>query len=427
MGDSSKKVLIVGGGFGGIEAAKHLSNRSGVDVTLIDRRNYHLFQPLLYQVAMAGLSPADIAVPIRGVLAGAKNIQVLLGNVERVELSSGQVHSDIGTLTYDYLVLACGSKHSYFGHEDWEVNAPGLKTLEQATEIRRRVLTAFELAEREADPAKRVQLLTFIVVGGGPTGVELAGAVGEISRHTLARDFKRIDPSLTQILLVEAGPRILPGFDPSLSEKAELCLKRLGVTLLKERRVTDVDAEGVQVGEERIASKTVLWAAGVQPSSINPTLGMKVDSQGRVVVEKDLSLTGHPNVFVIGDQACVLGSDGKPLPGLAPVAIQQGRYIGKLIAKEARGRADRRPYRYIDKGQMATIGRSYAVLQMGKLKLHGFIAWCAWLFVHIYYLIGFKNRFFVFIQWTWYYLTYARGARLIVHKEWRSFGKSPGK
>ena len=418
----TKEVIIVGGGFGGLSAAKVLGKSSKFHTTLIDRRNYHLFQPLLYQVAMAGLSPAEIAAPIRGVLSKYKNIDVLLGNVESVDLKNNSIETDVGKFSYDYLLLACGSKHSYFGNEEWESNAPGLKTLEQATEIRRRVLTAFERAEAEKDIEKQKHALTFVVVGGGPTGVELAGAIGEISRFTLVKDFRKIDPNRTRIILVEAGVRILPSFSPELSRKATRSLEELGVQVSTSSKVTGISENGINIGNEFLHANTVLWAAGVKPSSVNMTLGVPLDSNGRVKVEKDLTLKTFANVFVIGDQANFRTSDNKVLPGLAPVAIQQGRHAAKNIILLENEKMTTQ-FKYADKGQLATIGRRKAVLEIGRIKLHGFLAWLIWLLVHIFYLIGFKNRIFVFIQWAWNYISYGRGARLIVHKEWRSYLK----
>jgi NADH dehydrogenase len=418
-GQPVKKVIIVGGGFAGINAAKTLGDKKDVSVVLIDRRNHHLFQPLLYQVAMAGLSPAEIAYPIRSMLTGYKNIEVLLGNVTSIDTKSRKIQTDFGSMDYDYLILACGSKHSYFGHPEWEEFAPGLKNLEQATEIRRRVLTAFELAEREANQEKRRQLLTFIIVGGGPTGVELAGALGEITRFTLGKDFEHIDPSTTRIILIEGGSRILATFAPELSKRAHRDLENLGVTIWTERTVTRVSAEGVNIGDEFIKASTILWAAGVQPSSLNKTLGVELDKQGRVVIEKDLSLRNLPEVFVLGDQAH-FESDKGPLPGLAPVAMQQGLHASRNILRDLRGDV-RKPFEYFDKGQMATIGRKKAVAQFRNFKFKGLLAWLAWLFIHVYYLIGFKNRLIVLINWFWSYATYQKGARLIVSKDWHSY------
>lgn len=414
-----KQVVIVGAGFAGLHAAKVLGRegRGLVEVTVVDRRNYHLFQPLLYQVAMAGLSPAEIAYPIRSLLSGLDNVRVFLGEVSQVALPAREVRGDRGALPYDYLLVATGAQHSYFGHENWEEHAPGLKTVEQATEIRRRVLTAFELAETETDPEKQKAYLTFVVVGGGPTGVELAGALGEISRFTLGTDFRRIDPRRTRVVLIEAGKRVLAGFSEEASAHALRDLEKLGVSVWTGTRVTEVNEEGVVMGQERVRAATVIWAAGVKPSRLNATLGTPLDGAGRVVVNPDLSLPGHAEAFVCGDQAAFL-QDGQPLPGLAPVAMQQGRHAARNILRLARGESTE-PFRYKDKGIMATIGRSRAVVQYGKLLLFGFPAWLAWLVVHIYYLIGFKNRFFVLIQWVWAYITFGRGARLIVSKSWK--------
>lgn len=411
-------VVIIGGGFAGLNLAKGLGGVSDMEVTLVDRTNHHLFQPLLYQVAMAGLSPADIASPIRSLLSRYRNIRVLLGEVHSLDLSRNAVIADIGEITFDYLVLACGARHSYFGHDEWEEYAPGLKTLEQATEIRRRVLSAYEEAERSNSPEDRKRLLTFVVVGGGPTGVELAGAIGEMSRFTLAKDFRQIDAKLARVILLEAGPRILPSFSEQQAARATRDLEHLGVQVWTGSAVTKIDAGGVEIGGERIISATVLWAAGVKASSIGQAAGLEVDRQGRVVVEPDLSVTGHKNVFVAGDQACFTHQTGKPLPGTAPVAMQQGRYLARLIRGELAGRP-REPFRFTDKGQMATIGRSRAIVEVGGFKFAGFFAWLTWLVVHIYYLAGFPNRLLVVLQWAWSYLSFRRGARLIVPKEWR--------
>jgi NADH dehydrogenase len=367
-----RSVLIVGGGFAGINCAKGLCGVDGYDVLLVDQRNHHLFQPLLYQVAMAGLSPADIAVPIRSLLSSCKNLRVLQARVEGFDLAGRRVRSSAGELEYDVLVLAAGAQHSYFGHEDWERNAPGLKTLEQATEIRRRVLRAFEAAEAERDAARRRALLTFVVVGGGPTGVELAGALGEMSRFTLSRDFRSIDPKLTRIILIEAGPRILPSFSTATSSRATRDLEALGVQVWTESFVTDVDDKGVQVGSERIEARTVLWAAGVRASPLGAALQVRTDPQGRVFVEPDLTIPGHPEVFVAGDLAH-LEQAGKLLPGVATVALQQGRYIARTLRDEMAG-SPRSAFSYWDKGQMATIGRRRAVLESGPIRLTGWIA-----------------------------------------------------
>ena len=415
----TKSVVIVGAGFGGLKAAKKLAANENLKITIIDRRNYHLFQPLLYQVATAGLSPADIATPIRSVFSEYKNIEVVLGNVVDIDKSARKVKTSDGEYAYDYLVLSCGAKHSYFGNDAWEENAPGLKTLEQATEIRRRILLAFELAEKETDPEKRKTLLTFVVVGGGPTGVELAGSIAEISRYTLEKDFRSIDPSRTRVILIEAGARVLAAFDESLSKKAARDLERLGVQIWTSTRVTEITSEGAKLSEEFVKSKTVIWAAGVQPSSLSKILNVPLDRQGRVIVKSDLSLDGFSEIFVVGDQASYKMPDGSVLPGLAPVAMQQGTHAASNILLAAEGKAYT-DFKYADKGMMATIGRKKAIVQVGNIKFGGFVAWAAWLFVHIFYLIGFKNKFFVFWQWAWSYITFKRGARLIIDKEWRS-------
>lgn len=414
-----KRVVIVGAGFAGLNAAKVLGSAKRIELTVIDARNYHLFQPLLYQVAMAGLSPAEIARPIRGLLRSLPRVTVIQGTARAIDVAARTVSGDFGAVGYDYLIVATGTQHAYFGKERWEKHAPGLKTLEQATEIRRRVLTAFERAECSADADERKRLLTFVIVGGGPTGVELAGAVGEMSRYTLARDFRRIDPKLTRVILLEAGERILPSFDAELASHAMRDLEALGVQVWSSSRVTEIDDHGVRVGEERIETGTVLWAAGVRASDLGKSLPAERDPQGRVMVEPDLTILGHPEIFVLGDLAHVKGPKGS-LPGLAPVALQQGKHAARMILDEIAGRP-RQPFVYFDKGQMATIGRSRAIVQAGHLKLTGLIAWLAWLVIHIYYLSGFKNRLFVLMQWAYSYVTFGRGARLIVDKHWRSY------
>jgi NADH:ubiquinone reductase (H+-translocating) len=419
------RVLIVGGGFGGLSAAKALGDARHIEVTLLDRRNHHLFQPLLYQVATAGLSPAEIAQPIRGILSQFANVEVLEGEVTDVHLDRKEVITDFGIFPYDYLILACGSLHSYFGHDQWEPFAPGLKTIEQATEIRRRILQSFEEAERTHDLQQRRVLLTFIVVGGGPTGVELAGAIGEMSRFTLSRDFKRIDSKLARVILVESGERVLSAFPRKLSARATRDLESLGVQVWTHSTVTGIDAGGVQIGNERIEAATVLWAAGVRAVGLSHALEVPLDRNGRVIVQPDLSLEGHPEVFVIGDQCHFDHQSGQPLPGLAQVAMQQGRFAARTIRHEQEGRP-RSKFRYVDKGQLATIGRSRAVAEIWKLQFGGFSAWMIWLFVHIYYLTGFKNRLFVVFQWAISYLTYSRGARLIVGPGWQiTHGQKP--
>ena len=420
VGSELKKVVIVGGGFAGLNAAKLLGASGKVDVWVIDRRNHHLFQPLLYQVAMAGLSPAEIARPIRSLLSEYPRVHVIQGEVRDVVAEQHKVRGDFGELDYDYLILGTGAQHAYFGHEEWEQHAPGLKTLEQATEIRQRVLIAFERAENERDPELRKRHLTFVIVGGGPTGVELAGAIGELSRFTLGKDFRNIDPKLTRVILIEAGPRILPSFSPKLASRAVRDLEQLGVQVWTDSRVTGIDAEGVQVGKERIDTDTVLWGAGVRASELSLRVPAEHDAQGRVVVDPQLNAPGHPEIFVLGDMARANDAQGKPLPGVAPAAMQQGRYAAREILGELEGKP-RKPFVYLDKGQMATIGRSRAIVQMPRGQLTGLFAWLTWLVIHIYYLSGFKNRLFVLIQWAWSYVTFARGARLIVSKSWRSY------
>src|SRR5580704_4992315 len=412
------RVLIIGGGFGGLSAAKALGDARHIEVTLLDRRNHHLFQPLLYQVATAGLSPAEIAQPIRGILSQFANVEVLEGEVTDVHLDQKEVVTDFGIFPYDYLILACGSLHSYFGHDQWEPFAPGLKTIEQATEIRRRILQSFERAERTHDLQQRRSLLTFIVVGGGPTGVELAGAIGEMSRFTLSRDFKRIDSKLARVILVESGERVLSSFPRKLSARATRDLESLGVQVWTHSTVTGVDAGGVQIGNERVEAATVLWAAGVRAVGLSHALDVPLDRSGRVIVGPDLSLEGHPEAFVIGDQCRFDHQNDHPLPGLAQVAMQQGRFVARTIRDELVSRP-RSKFHYVDKGQLATIGRSRAVADIWKLQFGGILAWMIWLFVHIYYLTGFKNRIFVVFQWAVSYLTYRRGARLIVGHDWR--------
>jgi NADH dehydrogenase len=411
-----RNVVIIGGGFGGLNAARSL-RRAPVKVTMIDRRNHHLFQPLLYQVATAGLSPADIAAPIRGVLGKQANTEVLMDEVIGIDRERKRVLLRDREVPFDDLVIATGSYHSYFGHDEWERWAPGLKTINDATTIRQRVLLAFEHAETESDPARRSALLQFVIVGGGPTGVELAGAIAELAFKALRSDFRHINPGDAKIMLVEAGPRILAAFPEKLSGKAADYLRKRGVEIRNGGRVEHVDGEGVILSGQRIPSRTVIWAAGVTASPAGKWLGAETDRAGRVKVLPDLSAPGSPDIFVIGDTAA-LEQDGKPLPGLAPVAIQQGRYLARVL--EARARGDQRkpePFRYFDKGNLATVGRSFAVADLGRFLLSGFFAWIAWLAVHIYYLIGFRNRLLVLIQWAWAYLTFQRGARLITREE----------
>jgi NADH:ubiquinone reductase (H+-translocating) len=427
MTQVTKQVVIVGAGFAGINAAKRLRDVPGIAVTLLDRENHHLFQPLLYQVAMAALSPADIAMPIRSLFARARNIRVLKAEAQSVDVDGQSLITDCGEFKYDYLLLASGSQHAYFGHEEWERFAPGLKTLPQATEIRRRVLDAFEAAERDLNVEARRRHLTFVVVGGGPTGVELAGAIGEMSRYTLARDFRSIDPRQTRVILVEAGPRILPSFDEKLAARAMRDLESLGVQVWTHSRVTNVEPDGVTVGKEHIDSSTVLWAAGVRASDVGRTLGVPLDPVGRVKVGADLTVPGHREIFVLGDMARREEREGQPLPGVALVAMQEGIYAANIVKQEVqRGAvAERAPFRYRDLGQMATIGRSRAIAEFGRLRLAGYFAWWFWLLVHIYRLSGFRNRLSVLVQWAWSYMTFGRGARLIVGKDWQAYPQRP--
>jgi len=414
--DRRPHVVIVGGGFGGLYAARALAGRP-VRVTLLDRRNHHLFQPLLYQVATAALNPSDIATPLRSILRRAANVTVLLAEVEAVDLAARRLVLDGDPLDYDALVLAAGAGHSYFGHDDWEPLAPSLKTLEDALEIRRRVLVAYEEAEREQDRAEQRALLTSVVIGGGPTGVELAGALAEISRETIARDFRLIDPTKARIVLLEGGPRLLAAFPDPLPARAAAALTRIGVEVRTGATVTRVTPDAVWIGGEQIRARTVLWAAGVAAAPLTRTLGVPLDRAGRVLVERDLSIPGHPEAFAIGDLCALTGDDGHPLPGLAPVALQQGRAAARNVLHRLAGEPTE-PFRYHDRGSMATIGRAAAVAVVGRFRLSGLIAWLAWLFVHIAFLIGFRNRFLVLFQWAWAYITWQRGARLIT-RPWR--------
>jgi NADH dehydrogenase len=410
MANLIPRVVIVGGGFGGLTAAQAL-RRAPVKLTLIDRRNHHLFQPLLYQVATAGLNPSDIAMPIRRILRNQRNAEVLLAEARAIDLEARTITLDKGSLDYDYLIVATGARHSYFGHEEWAADAPGLKSIGDALEIRRRVLSAFEEAECEPDPGKRQTWLTFVIVGAGPTGVELAGALCEIARHALARDFRRIDPTQARVILLEGADRVLPPYPPDLSEKARRQLKNLGVDVQTGKMVTSIDADGVNIGDERIATHTVLWAAGVKGSGIGRALGVPLDPVGRVLVNPDLTIPGHPEVHVIGDLAN-LSVDGVPVPGVAPAAMQEARHAAQNILRAIKNEPAL-PFRYHDEGSLATIGRSAAVAQVGKVKLSGTIAWLTWLFVHILFLIGFRNRVIVLFQWAWSFFSYDRGARLI--------------
>lgn len=405
------RVVIVGAGFGGLQAAKALHN-APVHVTVIDRQNHHLFQPLLYWVATAGLSPADITSPVRGILRKQKNTEVLMAEVTGVDLEQQRVLMGERSVPYDYLVLATGAHDNYFGHPEWETNAPGLKSVVDAISIRRKILLAFEAAEMETDPEKIKELLTFVLVGAGPTGVEMAGAIAELAHKSLATDFRHIDTTSTRIILLEATPRILAAFPKSLVRKSQKKMNHMGIEVRTGAPVSAIDEHGVVAGGERIAAKTIIWTAGISASSAGKWLGAEVDRAGRVKVNGDLSVPGHPDVFVIGDTASAT-QDGKPLPGVAPVAMQAGRYVASLIAHRVRGEELNKPFQYRNKGNLATVGRSYAIVDIGKIRLTGLIAWAMWLVVHIYYLIGFRNRFITLFQWAWTYFTYTRGARLI--------------
>jgi NADH dehydrogenase len=408
-----QRVVIVGAGFGGLKAAKKLK-RAPVQVTVIDRSNHHLFQPLLYQVATAGLGATDIAAPIRSVVSHQKNTEVLMDEVTGVDVAGRHVVTRQRSIPYDYLILATGARHSYFGHDEWENFAPGLKSIADARRIREKILLSFESAEVESEERVRRALLNFVIVGGGPTGVELAGSIAELAHVALASDFRHINPQATRVILVEAGPRILAGFPDDLAAKASRALANLGVEVRVNARVESISAEGAVISGQLLEARTVIWAAGVKASPAGQWLKAEVDQAGRVKVGADLTVPGHPEIFVIGDTASVLGEGGKPLPGQAPVALQQGTYVASVIATRAKGsKTPPPPFHYLDKGNLATIGRSSAIAEMGRIHLSGFLAWCAWLLVHIYYLIGFRNRVVVMIEWAWAYFTFQRGARLI--------------
>jgi len=414
----SRIAVVVGAGFAGLNAAKALANREGLRVVLVDHRNHHLFQPLLYQVATAGLNPSDIAVPIRVQFRGAPNVEIHLGHVDGVDLAKQIVFGEAQQIAFDYLILACGARHSYFGHPAWEEFAPGLKTLEQATEMRRRMLVAFERAENERDADKQRAYLTFVVVGGGPTGVELAGAIADISRTAMQGDFRRIDPAKARIVLLEAAPRVLTAFSDDLSERARRDLTDIGVEVRKNAKVDAIDSEGVTIGTEHLAARTVFWAAGVQAERLAITPPLETDRASRIKVNDDYSLPGYANVFVVGDMASLEMSPGQLVPGVAPAAIQAGEHAARMILRDLGGQP-RQPFVYHDKGTMATIGKSRAVGQIGRVKLTGRIAWFAWLLIHVYQLIGFRNRLAVMFNWAWNYMFSKRGARLITEKEWK--------
>ncbi|WP_337872964.1 NAD(P)/FAD-dependent oxidoreductase [Ignavibacterium sp.] len=411
-----KKVIIIGAGFGGLTAAKNLSN-TDFELTIIDKTNHHLFQPLLYQVATAALSPSDIAVPIRSLLSGYKNIKVILDEVEAIEASEHKVtlKNSESQLEFDYLIVAVGGRHSYFGNEKWEQIAPGLKTLTDALVIREKIIEALELAEKESNEDLIKKYLTFVIVGGGPTGVELAGAIAEIAKETMIKDYKNFRPEDTKVILIEAADRILPSFDKKLSEQAKEDLLHMGVEVKLNTKVENVTEDGVYTNNSFISAKTIIWAAGNQASQLLKSLNTEIDNAGRVIVKPDCSIPNHPEIFVIGDAAHFKEEDGKVLPGVAQVAIQQGKFVAEMIRKEIP--YDKRPkFNYIDKGTMATIGKAKAVAEIKGLKLTGLIAWLSWSLVHIFFLIGFRNRFRVMIEWIWYYITKKHGTRLIVGK-----------
>ena len=408
------RVVIVGAGFGGLETARALA-KAPVDITVIDRQNHHCFQPLLYQVATAALSPADVAWPIRSILRRQKNARVVMAEVCGVDIADRRVHTDSVSVPFDYLVLATGVTHSYFGHDEWAPFAPGLKHIEDATEIRRRFLLAFERAELAGDQAERARLLTFVIVGGGPTGIEMAGAVAEVARDTLAHDFRRIDPRTSRIILIEAGPRILPTFPESLADYAARALATMRVEVLTSHKVTGCDRSGVMFDDQRIEAATIIWAAGVTASPAASWVGAEHDHAGRVKVDRNLALPGQERIFAIGDVAAVPTADGRRIPGIAPAAKQMGRYVGRLIAARVRGAEFAKPFVYHHAGDLATIGRKAAIVSLGRLRLTGFVGWVFWSFAHIYFLIGARNRFVVAINWLWSYLTFQRGARLITN------------
>jgi NADH dehydrogenase len=406
------QVVIVGAGFAGLEASKALA-RAAVDVTLIDAYNHHCFQPLLYQVATAALSPADVAWPIRAIMRAQKNVRVIMARVTAIDVAARRVHTTEIDLGYDYLVLATGSTHSYFGHDDWAPFAPGLKHIADATEIRRRFLLAFERAEVAEDEDTRARLLTFVIVGGGATGVEMAGAIAEVARQTLQHDFRRIDPRTSRIVLIEAGPRLLPTFPEALSAYAQRSLQAMGVEVELNRKVTGCDAKGVSLSDGRVEAATVIWAAGVVASPAATWIGAEHDRAGRIEVTDNLSVPGRPEIFAAGDTASIVDRKGRPVPGIAPAAKQMGRYVGKVIAARVQGRRAPPPFAYRHLGELAAIGRKSAVVKLGVFQLTGLLGWLFWSAVHIYFLIGLRNRFVVALNWLWSYMTFQRGARLI--------------
>ncbi|MCY4512765.1 MAG: NAD(P)/FAD-dependent oxidoreductase, partial [Bdellovibrionales bacterium] len=415
-----KKIIIIGGGFAGFSAVKSLGNQKDLHVTLIDRKNHHLFQPLLYQVAMAGLNPSEISIPLRSYFSKYKNVNVLMAEVNQIDLENKKIHFDARWMSYDYLLIACGAKHFYFGNNEWEDYAPGLKTIEQATEIRRRILLAFELAEKESNEKKKQDYLTFVIVGGGPTGVEMAGSISEMARHTLYKDYKNANLKKTRVVLVEAGPRILNMFPEKLSDRAQRDLEKMGVEVILNQRAGDLNKNGLKIGQNFLHAQTIIWAAGIKPSKLTENINIKKSEDGRILVNNDLSIPNHPDIFVVGDQAAFSVSKNNFLPALAPVAIQQGRFVARLIKNEMKNKK-RTSFKYFDKGITVAIGRSKAIVSAGPLQLSGFFAWLIWVFVHIFYLVRFKNKFFVLLQWVWAYFSFGKGARLIIHKTWKFY------
>jgi NADH:ubiquinone reductase (H+-translocating) len=416
--NSNPHVVVIGAGFGGLSAVKHLA-RGPFRITIIDRSNHHLFQPLLYQVATATVSPGDIAQPIRRIFRRFQNVQVLMASAEKIDLEKHQVQLNEGFVTYDYLIVAAGATHAYFGHDEWEHVAPGLKSLEDAIEIRRMFLMAFEEAEKESDPKRRESLMRFVIVGAGPTGVELAGTMADVARHALSKQFRNINPGDAKVILLEGSPRVLPLYQPKLSESAKKQLEKKGVQVRTNALVTKVEKGAVYIGDEKIETESIFWAAGVAASPLGKSLGIPTDRSGRVKVNPDLTIEGHPEIYVIGDLAALIDAKGKQVPGVSPAAIQMGQYAAKSIRAKLKGKSIK-PFVYWDKGSFATIGRSAAVGYVGKLKFTGFIAWMGWLLIHIYFLIGFRNRIFVLIQWAWTYLLFNMSARLITYYDWSS-------
>ena len=421
--NSNPHVVVIGAGFGGLYAVKNLARRP-FRITIIDRSNHHLFQPLLYQVATAAVSPGDIAQPIRHIFRRFQNVQVLMASAETIDLENRRVHLSNGLVSYDYLIVATGATHAYFGHDEWEKVAPGLKSLEDAIEMRRMFLMAFEEAEKESDPKRREALMKFVIVGAGPTGVELAGTMADVSRHALSKEFRNINPGDAHVILMEGGPRVLPLYPPKLSESAKKQLEKRGVQVRTNSLVTKVEKGAVYIGNEKIETESIFWAAGVAASPLGKVFGIPTDRSGRVKVNPDLTIEGHPEIYVIGDLAAVVDAEGKQVPGVAPAAIQMGQYAAKAIREKLKGKSIK-PFVYWDKGNIATIGRSAAVGYVGKLTISGFIAWIGWLLIHIFFLIGFRNRIFVILQWGWTYLLFNMSARLITYYDWSAARPGP--